>query len=239
MLIGGFIITGTENKPVVIRALGPSLTAQGIAGALADPVLQVFDANGFGIAQNDNWKDTQQTEIEATGIPPPDDLESAVAISLPPSSYTAIVAGKNNGTGIGLVEVYDLDRTVDAQLGNISTRGLVGTDNNVLIAGLIIGNGTGGNVILRGLGPSLSNSGITGALQDPILELRDGNGALVREDDNWRGAQETEIQASGLAPPDNRESAIFAPLMAGNYTAILRGRDETTGVGLVEVYAVP
>ena len=202
--------------------------------------MQLFDAAGILAAQNDNWKDTQQDEIEATGIPPADDRESAIVMTLAPSSYTAVMVGKNATGGIGLIEVYDLEPDVGSQLANISSRGLVGTGNNVLIGGFIIGvSGTSANAVLRAIGPSLSASSVSSALQDPVLELHDANGTLLAANDNWRDTQETQIQSLGLAPTDNRESAIFTSLAAGNYTAIVRGRNETTGVALVEAFRVP
>lgn len=240
VLIGGFIITGTDAKKVLLRAIGPSLGKRGVAGALADPILQLFDVNGFLLAENDNWRDTQEDDILATKIPPTDNRESAILFTLPPSSYTTLMVGKNNTSGIGLIELYDLEPAVGSILANISSRGFVGTGNNVLIGGFIIGvNGIGANVVVRALGPSLSSSDISGALQDPILELHNANGTIAATNDNWRDSQETQIQSTGLAPTDNRESAIFAPLIAGHYTAIVRGRNQTTGVALVEVYRVP
>jgi len=238
VLIGGFVISGTDDKETIIRALGPSLIKRGVTGALADPILQLFDANGTLIAENDNWRDTQQTEIQGTGIPPTNDLESAVFMTLPPSRYTAVMTGKGGAGGIGMIEVDDLSSSANAQLANISTRGFVGTGNNVLIGGFILG-GTSGNtarIVLRAIGPSLSSAGVSGALQDPTLELRNGNGALIAANDNWRDSQEAVIQSTGLAPADNRESAIFALLAAGNYTTIVRGKDGTTGIALVETY---
>jgi hypothetical protein len=239
-LIGGFIIRGTDAKTVILRALGPSLTAHGVAGALTDPILSLFDEGGNLITQNDNWRDTQEADILGTSLPPMDNRESAIVASLRPARYTALVVGKNSTSGIGLVEIYDLEPAVGSVLANISSRGFVGTDNNVLIGGFIIGpNGTSANVVVRALGPSLFASTISGALQDPTLELRDGNGVLIAANDNWRDSQEMEIQLAVLAPPDNRESAIFATLVAGNYSAIVRGRNRTTGVALVEVFRVP
>ena len=187
---------------------------------------------------NDNWRTGgQEAEIIATTIPPTDDLESAVVAILPANSanYTAIVRGANNGTGIGLVEAYDLDRTVDSKLANISTRGLVQTDDNVLIAGTIVLGQTTQRVIVRAIGPSLT---VPGKLADPTLELRDGNGGLIRSNDNWRTDQEAEIIATTIPPTNDLESAIVQTLTPGNYTAIVRGVNGTTGVALVEVYAL-
>jgi Carboxypeptidase regulatory-like domain/Beta-propeller repeat len=236
VLIGGFIITGTQPKKVIVRAIGPSLP---LAGALADPVLELHGPGAFATITNDNWRSDQQAEIIATGIPPTNDLESAIVATLPANSsaYTAIVRGVNNGTGIGLVEAYDLDRSVDSKLANISTRGLVQTGDNVLIAGTIILGQTSQNVIVRAIGPSLN---VTGKLADPTLELRDGNGGLVRSNDNWRSDQEAEIIATGIPPTNDLESAIVATLPANgaSYTAIVRGVNNTTGVAVVEVYAL-
>ena len=187
-----------------MRAIGPSLP---LAGVLADPILELHGPGAFATITNDNWRSDQQAEIIATGIPPTNDLESAIVATLPAnnSAYTAIVSGANNGTGIGLVEAYDLDRTVDSKLANISTRGLVQTGDNVLIAGTIVLGQTTQKVLVRAIGPSLS---VPGALADPTLELRDGNGGLIRSNDNWRSDQEAEIIATTIPPTNDLESAI-------------------------------
>jgi hypothetical protein len=235
-LIGGFIITGTQPKKVLVRAIGPSLP---LAGFLADPTLELRDGAGALLRANDNWRTDQEVEINATGIPPTNNLESAIVQTLPANNagYTAIVRGANNTTGIGLVEAYDLDRTVDSKLGNISTRGLVQTGDNVLIAGTIVLGTTAQKVLVRGIGPSLP---LVGKLADPTLELRDANGVLLRSNDNWRTDQETEIMATGIPPTDNLESALIHTLPANgaSYTAILRGVNNTTGVAVVEIYAI-
>jgi hypothetical protein len=233
VLIGGFIVTGTEAKKVLVRAIGPSLP---VAGKLANPILELYDASGL-LVSNDDWKSTQQAEIEATTIPPPNDLESAIVATLPANNaaYTAIVRGVNNSTGVGLVEVYDLDRTVDSQLANISTRGLVQTGDDVIIGGLIVLGADPQNVIVRAIGPSLP---VAGKLADPILELHDGNGALLASNDNWRSDQEAEIIATTVAPSNDLESAIVRTLAPAQYTAIVRGVGNTTGVGLVEVFGL-
>ena len=205
-LIGGFIVTGTQSKNVIVRAIGPSLSAS-FPGTLADPVLELHDSTGGLIASNDNWRSDQEAEIIATTIPPSNDLESAIVATLPAnnSAYTAIVRGVNNGTGIGVVEAYDLDRTVDSKLANISTRGLVQTGDNVMIGGLIVLGQNPLRVIVRAIGPSLP---LPGALGDPTLELHDGNGALIASNDNWRTDQEAEIIATTIPPSNDLESAI-------------------------------
>jgi Divergent InlB B-repeat domain len=235
LLIGGFIVTGTQDKKVIIRALGPCLP---VANALADPFLELHDGSGNLMASNNNWRDTQEAEIEATTIPPANDLESAIVATLPANSsaYTAIVRGVNNTTGVGLVEVYDLDRTVDSKLANISTRGLVQTGDNVIIGGFIVVGVTNKKVIIRAIGPSLASAGISNALPDPTLELHDVNGNVLASNDNWKDSQQTMIQATGLSPTNDLESAIVRTLTPGNYTAIVRGVNGTTGVALVEVY---
>ncbi|HEV8422177.1 MAG TPA: hypothetical protein VGQ40_02440, partial [Chthoniobacterales bacterium] len=241
VLIGGFIITGTTPKNVILRAIGPSLTAEGVGGALQDPTLELHDHTGGPIASNDNWRDTQESAIEMTGIPPNDDRESAIVATLDPGEYTAIVRGKNATTGTALVEAYDLDATPASQFGNISTRGEVGTDNDVLIGGLIVSSEESGqaNVIVRALGPSLGSSGVSGTLADPTLELHDGNGDLLAFNDNWQDSQGGIIASANLAPNNPLESAIFGTLAAGEYTAIVRGANATTGVGLIEVFDIP
>ena len=232
--IGGFIITGTQPKKVIVRAIGPSLSAL-FPGALADPVLELRDSSGSLIRSNDNWRSDQEAEIIATTLAPSDDLESAIVATLPAnnSNYTAIVRGVNDGTGIGVVEAYDLNQAVDSKLANISTRGLVQTGDNVLIGGMIVLGQNPLRVILRAIGPSLS---VPGALGDPTLELRDGNGALLATNDNWRSDQEAEIIATTIPPSNDLESAIVRNLAPGNYTAIVRGVNNATGVAVVEAY---
>ncbi len=237
VLIAGFIITGTDSKKVIIRGIGPSL-AQFFTGVLANPTLELFQDNTL-LASNDDWKENQ-AEVQATGIAPGDDLESAIVRTLPPGSYTAILRGKNNTSGIGVVETYDLDQAGNSKLANIATRGFVETGNNVMIAGLIAGpaGGASATIVVRAAGPSLGNFGIAGALQDPTLDLVDANGSVLRSNNNWRESQESAIAATGLQPSDDRESAIIETLVPGNYTAVVRGSADTTGVGLVEIYNI-
>jgi hypothetical protein len=236
VLIGGFIVAGTQPKKVIVRALGPSLSSF-FPGALADPFLELRDSAGNLIRANDDWRITQEAEIIAAGIPPANDLESAMVATLPAggSAYTAIVRGLFNVTGIGVVEIYDLDQTVDSKLANISTRGLVRTGDDVMIGGLIVLGQNPLRVIVRAIGPSLP---VPGALSDPTMELHDGNGALIASNDNWRSDQETEIIATGIPPSNDLESAIVRDLAPGNYTAIVRGMNSATGVALVEAYSL-
>jgi uncharacterized delta-60 repeat protein len=240
-LIGGFILTGSDSKAVMIRALGPSLGANGMPGALSDTTLDLYDASGQLLASNDNWKDEHQTQIQATGIAPSDALESAILTTLPGnSSYTAIVRGKNGATGVGLVEVYDLTLGSSSKLANISTRGFVDTGDNVMIGGFIVG-GTAAEhtrIVVRAIGPSLSSFGLTNALQDPTLSLYDSNGNVMATNDNWRDGHQPEVEAAGLAPADDRESALFASLTPGAYTAIVAGKNGSVGIGLVEAYNI-
>jgi hypothetical protein len=231
--IGGFIITGTAPKQVLVRGIGPSLTAFGVPDALADPVLELA-----GIT-NDNWMDTQGPAILATGLAPTNDLESAILVTLNPGQYTAILKGKNNGTGVGLVEVYDLAQAVASKLANLSTRAFVSTGSNVVIAGFILGGNSGNaSIVLRGIGPSLTGFGVPNALANPTLELRNSNGALLSSNDDWQDdpAQAAIISAAGLAPTNTLESGIAATLSPGLYTALLAGLNNGTGIGLVEVY---
>jgi hypothetical protein len=233
-LIAGFIITGNAPKKVLVRGLGTSLH---VTGALADPTLEL-DGNGVVIT-NDDWKATQAAEITATGIPPTSDLESAIIATVQPGGYTAILRGKNNTSGVGLVEVYDLDSTPAVNVVNISTRGGVETGDNVMIAGFILGGGqTQPRVAVRALGASLAASGVTNPLQDPMLQLVNSNGALVQGNDDWQADPNQASQLAGLslAPSDPRESAIVATLPPGTYSAIVTGKNNTTGIALVEVY---
>jgi len=237
VLIGGFIVTGTGPKKVIVRGIGPSLAnaVPPVPDALADPVLELHDASGT-LATNDNWRDTQEAEIIATGIPPTDNLESAIVRTLDPGAYTTILSGKNGGTGVGLVEVYDLDQAAASQMANISTRGFVEVGDNVMIGGFIVGDGGGVTVLVRAIGPSLAVQGVSGVLADPTLDLNDANGTVIASNDNWRSDQEAAIIATTIAPTNDAESAIEDTLVPGNYTAIVRGVNNTTGVALVEVY---
>ena len=241
VLIGGFIIAGSYPKKVIVRGIGPSLSSAGVSGVLADPVLELYDAAGNVLASNDNWADTQETEIIDSSIPPSNPLEAAIVAILPAgSAYTAILRGQNGGEGIGLVEVYDLDAEADSQMANISTRGVVGTNDDVMVGGFIVGGITGdGNVIVRAIGPSLANNGLTGFLQDPTVELHNAQGDITASNDNWKDTQQTEIEATGVPPTDDREAAILALLAAGPYTAVVRGVEGGTGLALVEVYRIP
>jgi hypothetical protein len=236
--IAGFIITGNASKRMMMRGIGPSLS--GVSPVLADPVLELHEPNGSLIISNDNWKDTQQIEIQNSTIAPTNDLESAIVATLPPGSYTAVLRGKNGTAGIGLVELYDLDTASDSKLANISTRGFVQTGDDVMIGGFILGDGTASeNVIIRALGPSLA--GIANVLADPRLDLYDSNGTLLMSDDNWKddAGQAALIIASGIPPQNDLESAIVTTLPPGAYTAIVAGKDGGAGVALVEVYQLP
>ena len=236
-MIGGFIVTGNAPKRVIARAIGPSLTNFGIPGALADPSLELHGPGAFVTITNDNWRDTQETEIEATGIAPSNDLESAIVAMLPPGAYSAVVRGNNGGTGVGLVEAYDLEPVTDAQLANISTRGFVDLGDNVMIGGFILGNGgASAKVLIRAIGPSLAAFGVPNALADPTVELHNNNGDIIAANDNWKDTQQAEIEATGIPPTDDRESAIVQTLAPGAYTAVVRGKNDTTGVALVEAY---
>ena len=238
VLIGGFTISGTGPKKLVVRALGPTLSSFGVPGVLQDPTLELRDASGALIAFNDNWGDApNKQQIIDTHLAPPNAAEPAILATLDPGNYTAIVRGVNNSAGVALVEGYDIEADTSSKLEAISTRGLVQTGANVMIAGVAVG-GSGGSqkVIVRALGPTLSNFGVANALADPTLELRDINGNLIQSNDNWRSTQQAEIIATGLQPPNDAESAIVATLAPSNYTMIVRGVNSTAGVALVEVY---
>jgi M6 family metalloprotease-like protein len=232
--IGGFIITGTEPKAVVVRGIGASLP---VPNALLDPVIELHNFSGEIIAVNDDWEDAATApNVIATGLAPTAHLESALWKVLAPGAYTVVVSGYNNSTGVGLFEVYDLGRPADSKLANISTRGFVDRGDNVMIGGTIVVGSQSTQVLVRAIGPSLTGFGVPNALQDPVLELHDGNGALIVQNDDWRANQEAQITAAGLAPADSRESAILGTLAPGAYTAIVRGNGNSTGVALVEAY---
>ena len=226
--IGGFIITGTVPKHVLLRAIGPTLVQSGVSNALPDPVMELHGPGAFATITNDNWRDdpAQEAAIIATGIAPANNLESAIDATLNPGAYTAIVRSTNNNTGVGLVEVYDLSQGVAAKLGNISTRAFVSTGNDIVIAGFILGSHSDNDrIVVRGIGPSLTAAGVPNALADPTLELRNSNGALLASNNDWQDnpAQAAELTAAGLAPTNNLESGIATTLPAGSYTALLSG----------------
>jgi hypothetical protein len=241
--IGGFIISGSTPKHVLIRAIGPSLTRFGIIDMLTDPVLELHGPGSFVTVTDDNWRDNpeQEAAIIADGIPPTNDLESAIDATLAPGAYTAIVRGNNNTSGVALVEVYDLNQGVDSKLANLSTRAFVSTGDNIVIAGFLLSNESASDrVIVRGIGPSLAPGSFpaSAVLADPTLELRDSNGTLLIANNDWQdnAAQAAELMADGLAPTNPLESGIATTLPPGLYTALLAGLNNGTGVGLVEVY---
>lgn len=237
--IGGFIVTGNTPKQVIIRGIGPTLVQSGIAGALADPVLELHGPGSFPIVTNDNWRDTQENEIQAAGLAPTSNLEPAIWATLSPGAYTAILRGTNNTTGTALVEVYDVSQAVDSKLGNLSTRAFVDIDANILIAGLMVSpGGASDRVVVRGIGPSLSALGVPNTLANPTLELRNSNGSLIFSNNDWQDnpVQSLEISAAGLAPTNSLEAAILAILPPGRYTAMMFGLNNGTGNGVVEVY---
>ncbi len=244
VLIAGFIVRGAPLKRILVRAIGPSLSASGIANELANPTLELRNASGALLATNDNWADNaNQQEIIDSGLAPASPNESVILMRLPSNengvAYTAVLRGANNTTGVGLVEVYDLDRGLGSSVLNISTRGQVQTGDNVLIAGTIVSGPGSQRIMIRAIGPSLN---IAGKLSDPTLELRNENGALIRSNDNWRtGGQESEIIATTIPPASDLEAAIVyeAPANDASYTAIVRGVNDTTGIAVVEVYALP
>jgi hypothetical protein len=234
--IAGFIVIGNSAKQVVVRGLGPSLAAAGIQEALSDPVLELHDASGNLLAGNNDWQETQAQALRDANLAPTNNLESAILATLTPGAYTAIVRGNGNATGIGLVEVYDLQTSASSKLANLSTRGLVGAAQDVMIGGTIVTGPDTARVVFRALGPSLAAAGIQNALGDPQLDLFDGNGAKISSNNNWKDSQQAAITDTGLAPANDLESAIIADLAPGNYTAVVSGVNGATGVALVEAY---
>jgi hypothetical protein len=239
VLIGGFIITGNAPKTVAIRGIGPSLAQFGIPNFLADPTLDLRSRTGSLLQQNDNWQDDpeQAVQLTALGLALQNPNESGMVASLSPEAYTTVVSGTNGGTGVGLVEIYDTNPGADSQLANVSTRGHVQTGDNVMIGGFILGGGNNTHVAVRGIGPSLAQFGLS-PLADPVVELRDGNGALLIANDNWQDntVSASHLTAFGLAPQDAAESGIYVALPPGAFTAILAGKNGGTGIGVVEIY---
>jgi hypothetical protein len=242
VLIGGFIITGNAPKNVAVRGLGPSLTSSGVPDALADPTIELRASNGLLIAQNDNWQDdsAQAAQLTALGLGLSNPKESGLVTTLQPGAgYTAIVSGKNQTTGVGLVEIYDTNGAADSQLANISTRGFVRTADNVMIGGFILGGSNGtARIAVRGIGPSLAQFGLNPVLADPTLELHDANGTTLISNDDWQSdpVSAALLKTNGFALSDPKESGIFTTLTAGQFTAILAGKNGGIGIGLVEIY---
>ena len=235
MLIAGFILQGTGEKRLIVRGIGPSLA--GLPGRLMDPVLELYDNEGTQLAINDRWQeDVNAAEAEESTLAPTDPEEPALLRRLPAGDttlYTAIVSGKNGTTGNAVVEVYDLDQDGPVQIVNIATRGFVQRDDDVMIGGLIVTGEAEAEVVIRAIGPSLD---VNNKLADPVLGLFNNDGDLIVANDDWKDAQESAIEASGLAPQNEDESAIRISLKPGNYTAVVRDRNDGTGVGVVEVY---
>ena len=242
VLIGGFIVTGPNPKSVVLRALGPSLSGFGLSGVLTDPVLRVYNSSRTLIATNDNWQsDLNHFILEANGLAPANLLESATVQTLAPGAYTVIVRGKGPTPGIGLVELYDLSTQSSSTLKNMSTRGSIGTGDDVLISGFIVGDVESATVVVRALGPTLATPpyGVSGVLSDPILTIYDSTGTAIASNDNWQdNVNAIDVQRNGLAPPNASESALVLHLPAGAYTAIVSGANGGTGIGLAEVYTL-
>jgi glucose/arabinose dehydrogenase len=245
VMISGFISTTGSSKKVIIRALGPSLQSANVPDPLANPVLELHAGDGSLITMNNDWRDNtpaQQQDIVDHNLAPPNSLESAIVITLQPGNYTGIVRGQGKTSGVGLLEVYDLDAAAASRLGNISGRASVQTGGNLLFAGFIVGNNIGAaKVVVRALGPSLVPLGVTNPLPDPTLELHDNNGALLMSNDNWQDNpnQAAQLTANGLAPTNPLESAILTSLLPGTYSAIVGEKNGVVGVGLVEVYNLP
>ncbi|HEX4630316.1 MAG TPA: choice-of-anchor tandem repeat GloVer-containing protein, partial [Chthoniobacterales bacterium] len=241
VLIGGFIIAGTAPKTVVMRALGPSLSGAGVSGAIGDPTLALYDAQGSTIAENDNWRDGPDANLIAMTIPPKDEHEAAIARQLPPGTYTAVVRGVSGTTGIGLVEIYDMEPQSNSKLLNLSTRVEVSSGPRVMIGGFIIPNGPSAKILVRAIGPSLASAGFPFPkyLSSPKMELRDAGGNLIASNSEWiHSPQKGQIVETGLPPLNDAEPAIVVTVPPGTYTAIVQGTSSGTGTALVEIYAL-
>jgi len=236
VMIGGFIIDGSVNKDVVFRALGPSLISRGVKKGLPNPSLELYDSAGTLIEQNDDWTTLPAGTVPA-GLEPANPAESVIVASLAPGSYTAMLRSVTGAIGNALCELYDLVPG-NSSMRNISTRGYAGSGDDVMIGGFIVGGVAPSKVMVRAIGPSLAALGVTGVLPDPVLELRNSDGSLIYQNDNWQGAQSKQIASSGLAPRDAHESGIIATLNPGAYTAIVHDAGSGQGVALVEVYAL-
>jgi hypothetical protein len=234
--IAGFIVIGTSSKQVVVRGLGPSLGSLGVQGTLSDPLLELYDSSGNVLASNNDWQQGQAQALRDANLAPPNDLEAALVATLAPGAYTAVLRGNGTAAGIGLVEVYDLQTSATSKLANLSTRGLVGAGQNIMIGGTIVTGPDNARVVFRAIGPSLAGVGIQNSISDPQLDLFNSNGVKISSNNNWKDSQQTVIANSGLAPGNDSESAILSDLAPGGYTAIVSGVNGATGVALVEAY---
>jgi hypothetical protein len=234
VLIGGIIVTGNSSKRVILRAISPPLSKS----ALQDPILELHESTGNILQTNDDWRYGPELEIEASQLAPAGDYDSTIIAVLAPGNYTAITRGYAHSTGIALVEAYDPDPASGSRLAQMSTRGNVRAGDDILIGGFIVLNGAT-RVLLRAIGPELTAFNISSALQNPTLELRDGNGALIEANDDWKSDNQQAISATGIPPTDDRESAIVRNLVPGPYTALVRGKNNSTGIALVEIYRLP
>lgn len=233
--IGGFIVTGAPNKRLIVRGIGPSLTS--VQGALQDPAIEVFNANGVSMARNDDWRQSQEAEIRASGLAPNNDKEAAIIGELAEGIYTVVLSGTGSTTGVGLVEIYDLNLGNGSRLANISTRAVVQTGENILIGGMIVTGSAAQRVATRAIGPDLGARGVANPLQDPAVDIRDANGTSIGANDNFgTGGQTDELAQNGLTPGDSRDSAIILNVPPGAYTALVTGVGGSTGVALVEFF---
>ncbi|MFN2509099.1 MAG: DVUA0089 family protein, partial [Chthoniobacterales bacterium] len=241
VLIGGFIIQGSQPATVILRAIGHSLAARGISNPLTDPMIELYDSGGRLLAENDDWVSSTDAEtIASYRLDPSNSRESALVRTLNPGTYTAIVSAFDNGdgdlTGVGLVELYDLHTTL-GRAGNISARGQVLTENNILIGGFIVGGNKNKEVVVRGRGPSLADEGVANTLSDPVFDLVNASGNVIGSNDDWENDPNADkVRSVGLGPPRRVEAALYANLNPGAYTAVMRGFNRTTGVGLIEIY---
>ncbi|HXY01989.1 MAG TPA: DVUA0089 family protein [Terriglobales bacterium] len=239
VLISGFVVRGSQPKRMILRAIGPSLTSDGVVGALADPTLELYDATGATIATNDNWQmDAQANEISASGMAPKNPLESALLVTLQPGNYIAIVRGANNMTGTARLEGYELDSS-PTHLVDLSTRGQVGQGDQVLSADFTVSGSESQDLLVRALGPSLTGAGINGAVAHPAIEVHNSSGEIIAANDNWQSSTEaSSIKATGMQPTSEMEAAVLVTLNPGSYTAVVHGSDNATGIGQMDVHQV-
>lgn len=234
--IAGFVIQGDRDKPIVVRALGPTLGSFGVSNPLSRPKLRILNADGVEVTRGRTRAEGSDLGLYVRSLSPPDEQEPACATLLSTRAFTAIVESADGSSGVALLEVYDTDVGTTSRPVNLSTRGIVGRGDAAMIAGFVVGGPTPKRLLIRALGPTLAGFGVSGALADPVIELRNSAGGIVATNDNWRASQQAEIAATPFAPANDAEPAIVATLAPGSYTAIVRGVGDTTGVGLVEVY---
>ena len=243
-LLTGFAITGTGDRTVLVRAVGPGLTDFGVTGALEAPLLRLYDATGNVLVENTGWASapalTQAAAISGAFPLATGHADSAVLVSLAPGNYSLqVLDSRSTNGGVALAEIYDVAGGSASRLANASSRSSLTAADGVLISGFVITGTTNGSLLVRGVGPALTQFGVTGALADPIVSLYDGTGRMVANNDNWTAtslvSSASSVGAFALVA-GSKDAALTVTLTPGAYTAQVSGATGTTGGALLEIY---